>query len=230
MKLPRFVQMSVSIYPAIHHLWLEKQHQQLLLPCQSEHKPVTAIRQTDSKCIKRSELIAFILTTQGNPSLPASYSEHKYWDIDCLPQPFLLDQKAWGCILELHLSPQHQRMPQQMAYSLFMHKKENGKCKQISVLVIKGNTNTPCDNGIGMYLILFSNRPKTRTSAFTDGLLQTNASNLSWFQKLNQSFDWLPIGGLFSFENFSRASQSLIVAKAKTLSQYHLFSETWDKQ
>lgn len=39
----------------------------------------------------------------------------------------------------------------------------------------------------------------------------------------------LPIGGLFSFENFSKASQSLIVAKAKTFSQYHLFSETWDK-
>lgn len=36
----------------------------------------------------------------------------------------------------------------------------------------------------------------------------------------------LPIGGLFSFENFSRASQSLIVAKAKILSQYHLFSDT----
>lgn len=37
----------------------------------------------------------------------------------------------------------------------------------------------------------------------------------------------LPIGGLFSFENFSKASQSLIVARAKTLSQYHRFSDTW---
>jgi hypothetical protein len=43
---------------------------------------------------------------------------------------------------------------------------------------------------------------------------------------LNDSSENLPIGGFFSFENFSRAAQSLIVAKAKTLSQYHLFSDT----
>lgn len=46
--------------------------------------------------------------------------------------------------------------------------------------------------------------------------------------KLNRKYQNLPIGGLFSFENLSRASQSLFVAKAKTLSQYHLFSETWN--
>lgn len=36
-----------------------------------------------------------------------------------------------------------------------------------------------------------------------------------------------PPGGLFSFENFSRPSQSLTVASANALSQYHLFSETY---
>lgn len=40
----------------------------------------------------------------------------------------------------------------------------------------------------------------------------------------------LPPGGLFSLENFSRESQSLTVASAKALSQYHLLSETYKKE
>lgn len=39
MKLLYFVQNSISIDQAIHHLLPEKQHQQLPLPCQSEHMP-----------------------------------------------------------------------------------------------------------------------------------------------------------------------------------------------
>lgn len=48
----------------------------------------------------------------------------------------------------------------------------------------------------------------------------------SLLSEIKLELEALPIGGLFSFENFSRASQSLIVAKAKILSQYHLFSDT----
>lgn len=44
-----------------------------------------------------------------------------------------------------------------------------------------------------------------------------------------ENLEILPPGGLFSFENFSKASQSLTVANANAFSQYHLFSETCKK-
>ena len=85
MKQLYFVQNSISIDQAIHHLLPEKQHQQLPWPCQSEHMPVKIREGPEQRWSKQKWRITHTRRTRKKGTWSAYLSSFsgicKFWDI-----------------------------------------------------------------------------------------------------------------------------------------------------